>query len=1339
VRANDNDKRLAAAGKRVGPREDGVSSDGLDGVAIVGMSGRFPSAGSLSQFWDNLRNGVESISFFSSQELSAEGIPSAMLDDPAYIKAGAILDGIDLFDAGFFGFTPREAQTTDPQHRLFLECAWESLEDAGYDPDRFDGSIGVYAGASASGYLLKVYSSPGLLESSGGLRLMVGNDRDYLTTLVSYKLNLKGPSINVQTACSTALVAVHLACQGLINYECDMALAGGVSIGVPQKRGYLYQKGGINSPDGHCRAFDAMAEGTIAGNGLGIVVLRRLEDAVEQGDNILAVIKGSSVNNDGAAKIGYTAPGAEGQARVITRTQAIAHVDPDTISYVEAHGSGTPVGDPIEIAALTSAFRARTSKRNFCAIGSVKTNIGHLGAAAGAASLIKTVLALKNECIPPSLNFEQANPEIDFSNSPFYVSTASSEWTRNGGPRRAAVSSFGIGGTNAHLILEEAPEPIPSAEAGAWQLLTLSAKAESALEKAADQLGDFLQDNPGSNLADVAFTQHLGRKHFGYRRILVSSSVTEAARTLKSREGSSSFSGRTPTEPRPVVFMFPGIGDHYVDMGAGFYRNERVFREQVDLCADLLEPILGLDLRSAIYSFGTLSAEGPDVGDQPAPSRQRIDLRKMLAGRSRGEATVAGTFDTTSIVQPAIFVTEYALARLWMSWGVRPQAMIGYSIGEYVAACLSGVLSLPDAVTLVARRAQLIQGLDQGAMVAVSAPEGELTPFLGEELQLAAVNSPVLSVLAGTPDAVAGFEREAASREWTCRRLATTHAFHSTLMRPVSDAVKSLARNLNRGHATIPYLSNVTGTWITEADVANAEYWAQHLCAPVRFADGLRELFSDSEPVFLEVGPGRMLTSLVFQNRESQATEPVALPSIRASYESGPDSAFLLHTLGRLWLTGTEIDWKAFHCDDRRHRVPLPTYPFERERYWIGDNKLIASDSQIESAAIARGSKEGDSRIRGTQRPVATGSGLEILIEEIWCDLLGVTAVRPEDDFFDFGGDSMLAIRVTSRLEKALGVELPVRLLLEFPRVDDLARAVEAVISRAGRDSESHRAEAVNRPSIVVSMNPNGNLPPLFCVHPSNGSVFCYTDLSRGLGPDQPFYGLQAPGIEADEEIPATIEEIAARHILAMRGIQPSGPYFLGGWSMGGVIAYEMCRQLGSAQVGKLVLFDIAPPNASNRVLGREYDDSAETEWFLRDLERMIGRSLPVSAERLAMLQPEERMEFVLEQVSASNAIGRETELPRLRRLVRVFRQNINALIHYRPGPYPGPIVVLKASETAVPARSLVDLPKGIEVHLVPGRHFTILREPNVRIVAEKLRASLAADRRALSGSSQGA
>jgi acyl transferase domain-containing protein/acyl carrier protein len=876
--------------------------NGLE-IAVIGISGRFPGAKDLDAFWQNLRDGVESISFFSDEELLSSGLDSTLLKDPNYVKAKPIISDIESFDAEFFGISPKEAELIDPQHRLFLEFAWSALENAGYNPETYQSAIGVYAGTDTNTYLIN-----NICPNFGGipdLQTLISNATDYLSTRVSYKLNLRGPSVTVQTACSTSLVAVHLACQSLLNGECEMFLAGGISLSVPEKAGYIYQAGGVYSPDGHCRAFDAEARGTIFGEGVGIVVLKRLEDAIADGDCIHAIIKGSAINNDGSVKAGYTAPSPDGQSAVISEAQTLARIDPETVTYIEAHGTGTALGDPLEIVALTEVFRQSTVKKGYCALGSVKTNVGHLSTAAGVAGLIKTILSLSHQLIPPSLHFETPNPEIDFANSPFYVNTKLSEWKTNGSPRRAGVSSFGIGGTNAHVVLEEAPVVEPSSPLRSRQLLLLSAKTNSALETATTNLLNHIKVHPELNLADVAYTLQVGRQAFKYRRAVVCQNLSDAVSALQDPQRVlTSFS--EPSD-REVVFMFPGQGAQYVNMARELYHSEPTFAQQVDLCCQLLEPDLEIDLRQILYPIDPTAVE---------------------------LETAARQLEQTAITQPALFVLEYALAKLWMSWGVHPVAMIGHSIGEYTAACLAGVFSLEAALDLVAERGKLMQQLPPGSMLAVDCSELKVQPYLGKELSVAVINGSRSCVVSGSTLAVEALENQLLSQGIDSRRLHTSHAFHSPMMEPMIETFRQRVALLSLKPPQIPYISNVTGTWIRSEEATSPAYWANHIRQTVRFEPGLQELFKKPKQVLLEVGPGHTLSKLAQQHHQKQP-EQVVLSSVRHPKEQQSDLEFLFKTLGQLWLFGVQIDWSGFSAQEKRYRLPLPTYPFERQRHWL--------------------------------------------------------------------------------------------------------------------------------------------------------------------------------------------------------------------------------------------------------------------------------------------------------------------------------------------------------------------------------------------------------------------
>lgn len=938
-------------------RESARKNIDNQGIAIISMAGRFPGADNIETLWENLCDGVESISWFTDEELLASGVTPQTFNKENYVKARPIIDQADMFDAYFFGYSPREAELIDPQQRLFLECTWEALERAGYNPDGYKGLIGVFGGANLSTYMLRLAMDPQIVANVSDYQAVIGNDKDALATTVSYKLNLRGPSFAVQTFCSTSLVATHLACQSLLNGECDMALAGGVSVRVPQKTGYTFMEGGMESPDGHCRTFDAQAKGSLFGDGVAIVLLKRLEDALEDGDVIHAVIKGSAINNDGSLKVGYTAPSVHGQADVVEMAQTHAGIDPETIGYIEAHGTATELGDPIELASLTRAFRKKSDKKQYCAIGSIKTNMGHLDRAAGTTGLIKATLAVKHGLIPASLHYNTPNPEIDLANSPFYVNTKLSQWPHLGdGPRRAGVNSLGMGGTNAHVIIEQPPEQKSTTASRPVQLLLLSARTENALDTMGLNLAAYLQQHDTVSLADVAYTLQVGRKTFEQRRMLVCSSKEEAIVLLENQDPRHVYSLHQKPANRSIIFMFPGVGEHYLHMAQAFYEQEGVFRQAIKRCCEILHPYLNKKIEDFLYPPQTTAANG---------RLQGIDFRAML-GRGQAQQQLSDEerqLHETAVLQPIMFAIEYALAHLLMSWGIRPQGMVGYSLGEYVTACLSGVLSLEDALKLVAERARMIQASPRGCMLATSLSKEQVQIYLNQDVSLAAHNGQNMTVLAGSCEAVALLEKQLDEAEIACRRLPTSHAFHSNMMKNLADPLTELVQSITLHPPRIPYISNVTGNWITEEEATDTAYWAKHMCQPVQFYGALDTLFQKQDQIFLEIGPGQSLVSFAKQHpRCSSEQMPLILPIMRSRYDKQSDTTFMLNTIGRLWLLDVKLAWEQFYKEERRQRVELPTYPFERQRYWVDPN-IASLGTQQASIAQARTPEEAISSV----------------------------------------------------------------------------------------------------------------------------------------------------------------------------------------------------------------------------------------------------------------------------------------------------------------------------------------------------------------------------------------
>ncbi len=900
------------------PLSDACDPD--SSIAVIGMDCRFPGANDTTAFWRNLRDGVESVTFFSDEELLGEGIDAATLQAPNYVKAHAVIDDIDLFDADFFGYSPKEAMLIDPQHRLFLETCWRALEDAGYSPRDYDGAVGVFAGTRMSTYYVN-YLSHDLREYGTALflRSHIGCDRDHLCTRTSYKLNLRGPSFNLQCACSTSLVAVHLACESLLSGQCDMALAGAAGVDTPQKHGYFYQEGMIFSPDGHCRPFDAKAGGIVSGNGVGVVTLKRLSDALRDKDDVHAVIRGSAVNNDGEDKAAYAAPGLEGQREVIAEALAVAGVNPETVSFVEAHGTGTHLGDPLEVEALTRAFSASTSRRGFCALGSVKSNIGHLEVAAGAASLIKAVLSLKHGEIPPTAHFKEPNPRIDFQQTPFFVNNTRIDWPDPRRPRRACVSSFGVGGTNAHVVLEEAPpreSAAPSDKAAAEPLLlTLSARQKPALAELAKRYAAFFRANPDLDPADCCFTSRLGRAHHEHRLALVADDADELLEQLE--EAVDALPKRHDPPKAETAFLFTGQGAQHPGMGKGLYEADPVFRRELDRCAAILAPLLPRPLLSVMWDEAS------------------EDIHNTL------------------YTQPALFSLEYALAEMWGRWGIDPAMLLGHSVGEYAAAARAGVFSLEDGLTLIAARGRLIAGLPAGgAMAALRAGESvvrELLNEAGEGVDIAAINSPDQTVVSGDAEAVDRAAELCRTRDIAVHPLPVSHAFHSHRMDPVLEAFGEVAAKISYAPPNRPVVSNITGEAADPERIAGPQYWVDHIRRPVRFADSMAAVGAAGCNFLLEIGPHPVLTAMGRQTLDA--------PDIRTapSLSRGrPDRRQVLESLAQAYVGRAPADWRAFQGERPGRRVHLPTYPFQGRRCWVDDGTRSRLDVEAGPAPFSR-------------------------------------------------------------------------------------------------------------------------------------------------------------------------------------------------------------------------------------------------------------------------------------------------------------------------------------------------------------------------------------------------
>lgn len=990
-----------------------VESSFDSSIAIVGMAAKFPGAENISEFWDNIRNGRESIVDISDEMLVEAGVAEEIYKRSSYVRRAPILADIDKFDAEFFGLAPSAARIMDPQHRMFLQSAWSALEDACCDPYEYDGAIGVFGSCAASGYLLHNLLSHADLRQSIAhgsnaelLNLLVHNDKDYLATRVSHQFNLRGPSLTVQTACSSSLVAVHMACQSLLSNECDMALAGAASIRIPHNVGYFYEPGSMMSASGHCRPFDSRSDGTVFGSGVGIVVLKRLEDALAAKDRIHAVVAGSAINNDGSRKIAFSAPNVAAQADVIAEAHAVAGVDSADVSYVEAHGTGTPLGDPIELEALRRAFSISHSARSGnCAIGSVKSNIGHLEVTSGVAGLIKTVLGLRHRELPPMLHYEKPNPELNLERTPFRPQAVLAPWDWDG-PRIAGVSSFGVGGTNAHVVVTEAPEQTRSSNAGSGpQILLLSARTSEALTASRSRLAAHLRENPVQDLVDVSYTLDRGRRRHPVR-------FATAARDVDSAVGSLTARLRERTSAPPlgakIVFVLPGQGAQFHGMARDLLGSEPVFAEAFEYCMDAFEKLSGRDIRSAVF--------GPDI--------------TMLS--------------RTDYVQPAIFSVEYALATLLQSYGVAPDAVVGHSVGEYAAATVAGIFDLETAIEVVAARADLMQASPVGAMTAVASAADTIAHRIGDGLDIAAINDSNQCVVSGGIERVEEFERWAATEKILTRRTDVTRAFHSPSMDSVVPEFAEVLKGLSLRTPKIPVLSNKSGTWMSDSEAIDPTMWAESIRAAVRFDSNVATALDGGGCVFVEVGPGGSLSTSVKRNR-NWAEGSRAIRLMRRKSESVDDHDAFLSGLAQLWTAGVEVDWTRLRADATPRWLSLPTYPFAQERYWIDAAPAVVKSGVDDTYSIAA-QPAGPERVT-TAAPAETEvayvdvRALEAMLAGIAEEVLGVEDLDLDVNFFDLGVDSLMAVGFVRRALEA-GADIDPQDLLENQTIRALARAV---------------------------------------------------------------------------------------------------------------------------------------------------------------------------------------------------------------------------------------------------------------------------------------------------------
>ncbi|MFL0802020.1 MAG: acyltransferase domain-containing protein [Agarilytica sp.] len=1248
-------------------------------VAVIGLAGRFPGSPNIEVFWDNLSKGVESVSFFNRDELLAMGVPPETISMSSFVGASSKLDDFDQFDADFFNFTPREAEITDPQQRLLLECSYHALEHAGYDPDTTEGRIGAYVGVGSTSYLFNnVGVSSEHVSSVGMFQLLLANEGGYAATRLGYKLNLKGPCVSVNTACSTSLVAVHQACASLLAYESDVVLAGASHMGATQRQpGYIHQKGGVLSVDGHTRTFDAKGSGTIAGEGAGVIVLKRLDDALEDGDTIHAVIKGSAINNDGNQKIGFTAPSIEGQTTVISEALANAQVEPETITSIEAHGTATALGDPIEFAALSEVFKNVNPNEKTCALGSVKTNIGHLDTASGMAGLIKTILSLKHRTLPPSLNYETRNTKIDLDSSPFYVNTRLSDWEPiNGIPRRAGVSSFGVGGTNAHVVLEEAPEMLVDSSRRDIFCICCSANSKKALKKLESRYVEHAKESP-DDIADIAYTSQVGRKHLSNRSITI---VSQKEGLVFSRVYSAEHDSITK---RKVAFLFPGQGSQYWGMAKGLYENEPVFRETLTRCSDILEQHLHQRVEDILYSNSDRDA-----------------------------------INNTIFTQPVLFSVEYSLACLYQSFGVQPDLMLGHSIGEYVAACIAGVFSLEDALHVVSVRGRLVQNMPSGSMLAIQLSHEQIATVLSDypRCDLAAENALDQYVVSGPECQIKDLESALRQQGTLCKKLTTSHAFHSSMLEPARrDFVKVLS-TISLSAPKTPFVSNVTGSLIRDDQAVDPEYWGEQLQKPVLFHKGIQTLASEPGVIFLEVGLGQTISQLAKKSLARKGDGSKEFPVINCAGPSPENDEFgFVQSIGQLWCRGVSPDWLGFYEGEQRHRVPLPEYPFDHKSYWVEPDKNSFNPKNVEPSYFEeqkRIPKENEEVIEGEKQLNET----ERSLTRLWVKSLGIKNIKLKDDFFALGGSSLLAVQIISKIQEMWSVELDEHVFLNAPTVELLAKLIEA--------SSPNKKESAELPeSLVLIQEGEPKKPPIFFVHPVGGHVYFYRSLAKALGEHKTVYGFQAAGLQKENSSHTSIEDMAIFYIDALKKVQPEGPYFLAGASFGGTVAFEMAVQLtnnGDA-VPFLCLMDT--PGVGQMPT----EMSTETE-ILAYLGASISGDPKYSKESLEKIEKSKRVNHFVQWVREEGLLPDEINDEDVSRFLDVFSKNMNAMIQYKPKSYTGNVLFFRAKERREkydpknPERGWIDYAEGgISIKIVPGNHITMMDSPNNIVLANEM------------------
>jgi len=1236
-----------------------LTENSSNDIAVIGMSCRFPGADDPDEFWDNLLNGVDSVTAFSKEELLQSGVSEHLIDDEDYVPSAGIISDIDKVDAEFFGFSPMEASLLDPQQRVLLECAYRALENSGYTSLKFKGKIGVFTGVGFSTYLVEnLLPNKKLINSTGIFPIQIANGNDFCSTRIAYKLNLNGPAISVNTACSTSLTATHLAVNSLLNGDCEIALAGGASIRSTQKEGYLYEDGNILSRDGKCRAFDKDAGGTVGGSGAGIVVLKKLRAAEGDNDNILAVIKGTGINNDGKNKIGFTAPGIEGQSNVIKEAQRKAGVSSDSITYVETHGTGTILGDPIEVSALKEAFKCNQTREN-CYIGSVKSNIGHLDAAAGVAGIIKTVLALKNKTIPKSLHFTSPNPKLEIEDSCFKVAETKIKWDTNQLPRMSGVSSFGIGGTNVHVVLEEYNTKENLQSVSKAVLIPLSAKKNEAVIAQTDQLIDFIQNNDKISLIDLSYSLSARRAEYQFRKCVFGNSTSKILDQLKS--------GKEPVsslKPGKIVFMFTGQGAQYLEMARGLYDNFSFFADIMDRCSTILSDLAGFDIRDIIWSNKF--------------SSQLIN--------------------STQYTQPALFIIEFALAKLLIKFGINPDELIGHSIGEITSAAISEVFSLEDAITLIFWRSRLMEAQPRGSMLAISLPEFETKKHLGNDLSIAVINSKKQTVVSGNTESIKILNEKLTKQKIRSSIIQTSHAFHSHMMDGMLEPFKKKIENIEFHDPKIPFISNVTGKVITNKQAKSPQYWAEQIRNTVRFDEGISELLTSENSCFIEVGPASVLSNLTKQNSLRNHSQHVFALQQRNQSAVHQYQDFL-STLAKLWENGVDIDWRIFFEGTNAKIISLPTYPFQRKKFWI--DKIRNNTNEFEDKL----------EIEFPEKDQPPSSEELTVSEEIarntFKEILGIDNFSKNDDFFTLGGDSLMASSLISLLKRKYQIKLRVTDLMQNPSVSALSTLISAP------------AQKTKLPECLIKLSQGDEkLSPIFLIHAIGGGALIYNDLLKNLKLRNPIYGIKAVGLWDKKTPLQSVQKQAEYYLEAINETYKDKQIHLAGCSYGGLIAFEISKMMKSGTVLSTVMFDSPGPGYLPKALNNDDEIFA----YMLDQDNDNRKFSDYLAE-LSKIPQQNKQDFtfgIIKKWSGFNNMKQSDFCDQ----VNVLKANLNAMNQYKTDAFDGKIHFFKAMESdelnaLTPELAWIPLAVGgIEIIPCGGNHISMLSEPHVKKLA---------------------